>query len=207
MPVKKIAAALAWGVFAAFLLGRSTRATPIPADSICSFATTFIPTAGLDIRKRGARYRVFTSGPINKPKNFFRTQIFGLDLTEGDRIALSFGGVRLGDITQGSGLTLDRRLRARGTLGPSPNFFEFAKAVYNPKKRRLTVLARRGVSETGDIPFQLSGITPAATEIKIFVDCAPPDGIIDVSGAIPVTFRVRSRTRNSGTFIERGTSQ
>lgn len=207
MPVKPMVVVLAWASVIVLALETPTNARAFPFESIHSFAPTIVPTASVVIKKGGARYRVVRSHPRNLPRDFFRIKITGMEFEQGDRVAFSFAGVPLGDITQGEGLTLDSRLRARGTIGLPPNTFFKARIFVNKKRRRMTFMAGRGTAATGDIPFQVSGIpAPYNSHIMCFIDVGPPDGVVDVTAVIPVTFTIRGRVLGNGTFIERGRS-
>ena len=150
------------------------------------------------------RYRVTSASDGERPLDQFRVVLQGLTLNEGDRVALSFNGLPVGDLATGDGLRLDARHRASGQLGSSPNVYNKCRIRYVARRRRLVFIASRGVSGAGPRPLvmQASGVSEAVP-VAILVDHAPSDGRIDAAGIVSVPMSVKVAEKN-GVRVESG---
>jgi len=164
-----------------------------------------LPLPGLFIGDGGAKYKVASISSDTKPLDAFRVVLRGLALAPGDRIALQVNGVPVGDLAKGDGLTLDRRLRARGQLSSGTHVFTDCRVKYRAKARRLVFIARKGVTATSGKPLVMaaSGVSPTVL-VAVLVDRAPVDGIVDTAAIVPVRFKVKVATTKTGEVLESG---
>ena len=136
----------------------------------------------------------------------FLIRVQGLSLSRGDRLAFNFNGVAIGNLAVGDGLALNDSLRARGQLG-RPNIFHDTRIRYAARKRRLTVLARRGLANLDGAALvqEESGLSETV-HVAVLVDRAPGDRVVDAVAVVPARFKVKRVVRESAGAVEQGHS-
>lgn len=224
MSIKGMVAGLGLAALACFALSGPVQATAAARIVITTLATipTTLQTNGLFIRRGGARYRVVRPGNPDKPRDYFRVRVDGVLLEAGDRVAFAFCNIGFGTSSLADGLTLDEHLKAKGSLGSFPNVFSKCKAVYNKRRRRLTLIAQKGIAPAMGNTFQtppvaamipFSSVNMVGTTIQtptedvavtIFVDKRPADGYIEYIAKVPLQFFVRTKVNSKGILTETG---
>ena len=161
---------------------------------------------GVFVRRGGIRYRVFSASRLERPMDQLRVRLQGLTLSPGDRLALNFNGVGIGDLTTGDGLTLDSNGRARDMIGCPPTLYLDVRVTYRARRRVISFVARRGMTGLdGAALVQADNGLSDEVYVSVLVDNAPPDGVIDRAAVIPIRFKVKSLTGKDGSVIEQGT--
>lgn len=174
-------------------------------DSVSVSVVDAINPNAVFVDRGGTGYRTSTATRADKPLDWFKLRMRGIDLSPGDRLNFAINGQVVGSLAPTGGLVLDDKGRARGQLGDAAgNVFHDCRIDYRARKRRLRVICRKGMfAGSGPVIQATSGVSPLV-QVVVFIDRVPADGLIDEVAVLPVLYRVKIRTSGSGARTETG---
>lgn len=167
-----------------------------------------------DAKLSKASYRVssasYPANPRDVVKLIYRFNDFEDPLLkDGDRLALEFNAMPIGNITKGNGMNLGGKLRRSGPFGVEPYNFDRSRFRYWKRagvKRQLVIRMRQGVfpTPTPGAPVVLddTGISDPI-RISLIIDRANPDKLIDAVVILEIPFKVDVQ-RINGFRVEKG---
>ncbi len=176
-------------------------------DSVTVSVVQEINTQTLSVLPGGMGYHATTQSTQERPVDWFRLNVKGLDLNPGDRLNFSIQNSPIGSLNPNKGLVWDGTKRVKGQVGEAPSIFHKCTLAYNAKKRVLKVTCKRGsfASSGGSalVVQSTSGLSNPVPAV-IYIDRAPSDGLIDDVVIMMGQMRVKARVTGSGDRTETG---
>ncbi len=176
-------------------------------DSVTVSVVQEINTQTVSVLPGGMAYRATTISTTERPVDWFKLNVKGLDLNPGDRVNLSIQNSPIGSLNPSNGMVWDGTKRVKGQMGAAPYVFHKCTMAYNAKKRLLRVTCKRGLFGPSGGPALVvqatSGVSDPVPAV-IYIDRAPSDGLIDEVVILVGKMRIKARTMASGDRMETG---